>query len=147
VCVAPSRNVFDVTAVNNTFAAGAGGQLELDVTNNADHAVSDVNAKLFVSSPLSTSDDEAYVADLAPGETRTVVFSVSAAGTATAKDYPVSTDFQYTEPDGDTKLSDSYQTAVGVTEPESGGTPTGLIVGVVGLVLLALGGVWYWRRG
>jgi len=147
VSVAPARDVFDVTAVNNSFAAGSGGQLELEVTNNADHAVSDVNAQLFVSSPLSTSDDEAFIADLGPGETKQIVFSVSASGSATAKDYPVSTDFQYTEPDGDTKLSDSYQLAVGVTESESGGTPTGLILGAVALVIVLLGGVWYWRRG
>ncbi len=146
VSVAAARDVFDVSAANNSFAAGDGGQLELDVTNNADHTVTDVNAQLFVSSPLSTSDDEAFIPELGPGETETIVFSVSAAGTATAKNYPVSTDFQYTEPDGDTKLSDSYQLAVGVTEGEGGGTPLGLVLGVVALVVVALGGVWYWQQ-
>jgi hypothetical protein len=145
--VAPARDVFGVEPVNGTLAAGSSAQLELSVTNNAEHALRDINAKAFVDSPLSTSDDEAFIAELGPGETREIVFSVSASGSAIEKDYPLSADFQYTEPDGDTKLSDTYQLPVSVTTAESGGGPPVVPIVVVLVLALVGGGLWYRRRG
>jgi hypothetical protein len=106
--------------------------------------VSDVSAKLFADSPVSVSDDEAFVSSIGPGETATITFSIGAAGSATPKVYPVSLDFQYDEPDGDTKLSDTYRVPVEVTEQEGGGGILSLVSGPGGLglgLILVLGGV------
>jgi len=120
--VAPARDVFAVESVDARFAPGESGTLTLRVTNTGGRTVRDVSAKLFADDPLSTDDDEAFLAGLAPGESTTVDFSVSVAGSALAnKDYPVSVDFQYEEPDGDTKLSDTHRAPVRVTAREGGG--------------------------
>ncbi|MEF8869922.1 MAG: sialidase [Haloarculaceae archaeon] len=143
--VAPSRQVFGIET-DATVEAGGSSQLEVRVTNNGDEPVSDVSAKLFADSPISVSDDEAFVDAIEPGETETLTFSIGAAGSATPKVYPVSLDFQYDEPDGDTKLSDTYRVPVEVTESGGGGGILSLFAGLglggagLGLVL-AVGGL------
>lgn len=118
--VGPQREVFDVNA-DTTVAAGDSTTLEVEVTNNGDEELTDISAKLFADSPVSVGDDEAFVDSIPPGETATVTFQISAAGSATPKVYPVSLDFQYDEPDGDTKLSDTYKIPVTITESQGGG--------------------------
>jgi hypothetical protein len=145
--VGEKRDEFDVSPVNASFQVGSGGQLELDVTNAGEEAVSDVSAKLFVDSPVSVSDDEAFIDELGPGETRTITFGVSVAGSATAKVYPVELDFQYTTAEGDTLVSDTYALPVEATPRQGGnGLPLPLIGGLVLVVLLAVGGFLYTRR-
>ncbi|WP_101297733.1 COG1361 S-layer family protein [Halegenticoccus soli] len=139
--VEPERDEFVVEPVNATFAAGEDGQLELTVTNNRDETLRDVSAKLFVDPPVSASDDEAFVAELGPGESETLVFGVSVDGDALGKVYPVKLDFQYQTEDGETLISDTYQVPVAVTTDDSGGLPLAVVVGIVALV--ALGGVGY----
>lgn len=141
------RDTFDVSA-NASLAAGSTGTVEIDVTNEGDEPLTSVSAKLFTDSPLSASDDEAFIERLDPGETETLTFRLSAGGGALAKPYPVSLDFQYTEPDGDTKISDSYQVGIDVTESSGGGllstfqVPSGLGGAGLGLgVVLTLGGL------
>jgi hypothetical protein len=145
--VAPSRQVFQV---ETDASVGAGGSTGLDVrvTNNGDEPVTDVSAKLFADSPISVSDDEAFVSTIDPGETETLTFTIGAAGSATPKTYPVSLDFQYDEPDGDTKLSDTYRVPVEVTERQGGGGILGLgpfagagVAGVGLALVLTVGGL------
>jgi hypothetical protein len=139
--IAPSRQVFDVET-NATVDAGGSTQLEVRVTNNGGEPVSDVSAKLFADSPISVGDDEAFVSTIGPGETETLTFTISAAGSATPKVYPVSLDFQYDEPDGDTKLSDAYRVPVEVVEQEGGGGILSLLLGPGGLgLVLVIGGL------
>lgn len=145
VDVAEERDRFSVAPVDATLEAGTSGELVLEITNNGDDPVKNVNAKLFADAPLSVSDDEAYVTELAPGETTEIPFSISASGSALAKDYPVDLDFQY-EVDGTKKLSKTYTVAVSVTEPtESGGIPTPIVLAGVVLVL-AIAGYGIYRR-
>jgi hypothetical protein len=135
--VQPERDVFAVIAENATFEAGDGGRMVVSLTNAGDQRLTDVSAKLFASDPVSTSDDEAFISAIDPGETREIVFGVGVSGGAMAKTYPVSMDFQYTEPDGDTKLSNTYRLPVTVQESEGGFLSLGLGLGVLGLVLVA----------
>ena len=145
VPVGPGTAEFDVEPVDGSLSAGSGGEFRVTVTNTREYTVSDVSAKIYTDSPLSTSDDEAFVDELEPGESATLVFQLSAGGSATEKAYPVKMDFQYDD-EGDTIISDTYQIPVGVTAA-SGGLPTTLIVLVV-VVLVGggIGGGLYYRR-
>ena len=116
------------------------------VTNNGDSRVTNVNAKMYASSPISVGDDQAFAASLAPGQTKNLTFKLSASGSALAKSYPLQVDFQYDQ-NGNTKLSNYYQVPLAVSQPSSsGGLPIGYIaVGVV-VVLALAGGYIYYRR-
>ena len=147
VSVGPKADVFTIEPVEGTLQAGGSGAIELRVTNQGDEALTDISAKVFADDPLSSDDDEAFIAALGPGESTTITFGVSAGGSALEKVYPISMDFQYDEPDGDTRLSDTYMVPIEVTtQSGGGGPPIGLIVGVVVLVVLVAGGVYFYRR-
>jgi hypothetical protein len=145
VDLGPQRDAFVVDAVDARVQAGGGTQLQLRVTNNGDETLTDISAKAFVSDPLSADDDEAFVAELAPGESVPITIAVSAGGDAITKTYPVKLDFQYTEPDGDTKVSGTYAAPVEVVPSEDDGLPVGGIVAAA-VAVGAVGAVWYRRR-
>lgn len=145
VSVGPQTAEFDVEPVDGNLSAGSGGEFRVTVTNTREYTVSDVSAKIYTDSPLSTSDDEAFIDELEPGESETIVFQLSAGGSASEKTYPVKMDFQYDDDQGDTIISDTYQVPVDVTAG-SGGLPILPILLVVILVGGAAGGVLYYRR-
>ncbi|MFB6101874.1 MAG: COG1361 S-layer family protein [Haloplanus sp.] len=147
VTIAPQRDRFRVEAVNRTVIAGGTTTLNLRVTNQGDEPLRDVEAKAFVQSPLSSDDDEAIVSTLAPGETATITIGLSTSGSALAKEYPVSLDFQYELPDGDTQVSETYRVPVTVERRERGGLPF-LPISVGALAVTGLGLlVWYRANG
>lgn len=143
--IAPASDEFDVELVNANVSAGGQSTIELELTNTANEELTDVSAKLFADSPISTTDDEAYVQSLAEGESTTLVFGISAGGGALEKQYPLSMDFQYDEPDGDTVTSDTYRVPVQVTRSDGGGLPLGIVGGGVLLVLVGIGAFMRFR--
>ncbi|MFB6266882.1 MAG: COG1361 S-layer family protein [Halodesulfurarchaeum sp.] len=144
VAVADEREQFVVERVSASTPAGGSSQLTLRVTNNGDVPIRNVDAKIFTDDPLSTGDDQAFIETLKPGASETVTFSIAASGAALEKRYPVSIDFQYDE-QGDSKLSETYQVAVTVTEPKKRQLPLPLIAGG-GVVALAIVAVLLYRR-
>lgn len=145
--VGPERPVFLVDPLSDPVSAGDSDTLVFRVTNNNHEQLTDITAKAFFDDPLDSDDDEAFVAALDPGESTNVTFRVSVAGTAATKAYPVSVDFEYDTPDGDTEVSEAYRVPVEVTARERAGFgfPSSLLgVGLVAAVAVA--GVWVWRR-
>jgi len=144
--VGPDQRTFGLETDGTTLSPGSGTTLEVTVTNTGDERFTDISANMFADSPISVQDDEAFIGALDPGESETVRFSVGASGGALAKNYPVSVDFQYDEPDGDTKLSQTYRLSVSVEETEDGG-PSLILVGAVVFVVLVGGAVLYRQYG
>jgi hypothetical protein len=136
--VGPERDAFAVEVTESTVSAGGSGRLTLTVTNADEETLSDISAKLFVDDPISTSDDEAFVDTLTPGESAEISFEMSAAGSAFPKDYPVSMDFEYDRTDGTTELSDTFRIPVTVDERRRGGLPLGILLGAGAVVLVGV---------
>lgn len=136
--VGPKTDTFDVDVSKGKVANGNTGEIQVAVTNTENETLSDISAKLFADDPISAEDSEGFISELKPGETETINFTVSASG-AINKDYPISMDFQYTDGDGDTLVSDTYRTAVTVTTSEGGGGGLSLIL--VGLGVAAIVGI------
>ncbi|NGM69535.1 hypothetical protein G6M89_11055 [Natronolimnobius sp. AArcel1] len=124
-------------------------EFELEITNQREETLSNIDAQLYTDSPLSTSNDEAFVPALEPGESTTITFDVAAGADATTEYHPVELDFQYDTESGDTVVSDVYQHPVEVVagEDDDSGGITGTVVGLMALLSIAgLGiGMW-WRR-
>ncbi|MBP1901283.1 putative repeat protein (TIGR01451 family) [Halorubrum trapanicum] len=153
VDVAPEADTFAVSPAEpnatdpSTVTPGSTVRYDAVVRNTGPEPISDVQAKLFVDSPLSSSDDEAFVTSLDPGEETTVTFEVAVDGGATPKTYAAAVDFRYDDADGDEQLSDTYRLPVEVVEDDEGGalsSPLG-IVALLGAV--AVGGALVWQRG
>ncbi|MFB6132606.1 MAG: COG1361 S-layer family protein [Halanaeroarchaeum sp.] len=143
--VAPERDQFAIEPVDATVTAGQTGTVVLRVTNNGDRTVRNVNAKIFATDPIGAPDDSAFAQSLAPGESTTMAFGVSVAGSAREKTYPLAMDFQY-DVAGDSRLSKTYQVPIGASVPESTGPPTSIVIGAVLVVLVGIGALWFRRR-
>jgi hypothetical protein len=143
--IEPQRDRFRVEATNRTVVAGGTTTLDIRVTNHGDEPLRDIEAKAFVQSPLASDDDEGIVSALDPGETATITIGLSTSGNALEKQYPVSLDFQYELPDGDTEVSRTYQVPVTVERRQSGGLPF-LPITVSALAVVGVGLFVYRRR-
>lgn len=143
--VAGSADEFIVETANASVDVGGSGTLEVTITNDAGERLTDIEAKLFSEDPISVSDDQAYVNSLEPGESATIEFGISASGSAMTKDYPVSVDFQYEEPDGDTPVSDTYRLPISVTNSGGDSSPLMVIIAVALVGVLAIGGYFRFR--
>ncbi len=142
--VGPDDPEFALSTNGTTITAGETTEIEVTVRNNGNERLTDISANVFADDPVGTVDDEAFISSLEPGESTVVTFSVSASGGALAKDYPLSIDFQYDKPNGDSKISDTYKIPLSVQQPDDdGGLPIGLIL--VGVVLVVVLGVVYRR--
>lgn len=143
--VEPKRDQFVLAVQQRQIAAGETIVFDVEVTNNLDQTVSDVEARLFADSPLDSDDDEAFVEELAPGDSTTMTFTLDADASATAKTYPVSFDFRYDDERGNSQLSDTTRVAITVVDGD-GGVPWTLVVVGALVVLAVAAGVIYTRR-
>ena len=150
VVVDDRRDAFTIDGEDVTVAQGEATELSLSITNERPETLRNVNAKLYTDSPLSTTSDEAFVNELATGETGEIRFDLRAESDAMAKTYRVELDFQYETERGETVLSRTYQHPIEITERVDDGDD-GLPIGAIGvalIVIVAVGvGLWWRRRG
>lgn len=150
VRIQEKRQVLDIVPINASVERGKTATITVELTNTGDQTLSDISAKLFTDDPLSATDDEAFIGELGPGESAQIVFQVSVGDQALLKTYRASVDFRYDEPDGDTKITDTYRVPIDVEERQDGGVLGGLLaipptvntlalLGLVGAGLLAIG--------
>ncbi|MDY6779607.1 MAG: COG1361 S-layer family protein, partial [Halobacteria archaeon] len=121
VDVGEKQREFEVELVNTTLAKGSSEVVRMRVTNAVNQTLTDIRAKMYASSPLSSPDSEAFVSRLKPGETTTIELKLGASSSAITKTYPATIDFQYDNEQGETKLSDTYRVPVKVTKSSGGG--------------------------
>ncbi|WP_242406163.1 COG1361 S-layer family protein [Halostagnicola larsenii] len=149
VSVEDRQDEFSISGDNVSVEQGGSNEFALEITNERSQTLSNINAMLYTSGELDTDDDEAFVDELAPGESAEITFDISATSAASAKTHPVELDFQYDTESGETIVSDTYQHPVDVRQSEDdGGGITGTLVGVLGALAVAgVGITLWWRRG
>ena len=134
---------FEITQANGNLTAGEKmGPVEVTYRNVGEDPITDAVARLSIFEPFSSTDDQAYIGDLAPGEEKTVVFRVDTDSDATPKNYGINSEIKYTDINGDTVISESMAIPVQV-KPESGSL---LVPGIAALVLIVAAGGYFYRK-
>ena len=134
---------FEITGANADLNAGEkDGIIEVTYKNVGEEAADDAIARLSVFKPFSSTDDQAYIGSLAPGEERTVKFKIDVDSDATAKPYSINSEIKYTDLRGDTVISQSMKIPVTVNPAGRSYTLPGIVV----LVLLVAGAAYLYRR-
>jgi hypothetical protein len=135
---------FELEKAKGAFRAGdKKGTLEVTYRNIGDEPVKDAVARLSIFKPFSSTDDQAYIGTLAPGESKTVVFRLDTDSDATPKEYGINSEMKYTDVKGDTIISESMKIPVTVNSPAQ----NLLIPALVVLILLIAVGGFIYRRG
>ncbi len=136
----------DFAITNATASLSAGDKkapIEVAYKNIGEDPIRDAVARLSIFKPFSSTDDQAYVGALGPGEEKTVVFRIDVDSDATPKDYGINSEIKYTDINGDTVISQSMKIPVAV---KAASASLLLPAIVILIIIIAAGGFMYRRK-
>ena len=110
---------FVVNETSNYLEAGKNDCIvEATYKNIGEETARDAVARISVFKPFSSTDDQAYIGTLEPGEERAVRFKLDVDEDATPKEYGINSEIKYTDVYGDVVISPSMKIPV-VVRPGS----------------------------
>ena len=104
-------NEADFEAVNVTGAlyADADGMLRVTYKNTGAMTAKDATVRISVDDPFSTTDDQAFLGTLEPGQTADALFKLKVDEMAVAKPYSINSEIKYEDEDGHSQISDTIK--------------------------------------
>ena len=135
----------DFVIANAKGALSAGikkAQIEATYKNIGEDPVKDAIARLSIFKPFSSTDDQAFIGTLAPGEEKAVVFRLDVDSDATPKDYGINSEIKYTDVNGDSMISESMKIPVVVKAASS----SLLMPAIAIFIITAAAGGYMYRR-
>lgn len=135
---------FIITNTSGTLLAGSKKE-EIEVTykNIGEDPVRDAIARLSIFKPFSSTDDQAFIGTLLPGEEKKVVFRLDVDSDATPKEYGINSEIKYTDVQGDSVISESMKIPVTVKAASSSVL---LPAALIALIILGAGAYIYRRK-
>jgi len=100
---------FEVSNVTGNLYPNEGGILRVTYKNTGEEPAKDATVRLSAADPFSTTDDQAYLGTLNPGEEAVAVFNLDVDETATPKPYSLNSEILYEDADGHDQISDSIK--------------------------------------
>ena len=135
---------FEIHNASGTLCAGAKkSPISATYKNIGEDSIMDGVARLSIFKPFSSTDDQAFIGTLQPGESKTVVFRLDVDSDATPKDYGINSEIKYTDVNGDTIISESMKIPVIVMAASSSLI---LPATIVLIIVIAAGGYMYRKK-
>jgi len=103
---------FEVVEISGNMVAGEESLLYVTYKNVGELPVTDATVRISVSDPFSTTDDQAFIGSLAPGESALARFNLKVDETATHKMYGINSEIKYEDVDGHDRISDNIKIQV-----------------------------------
>ena len=129
---------FEITNSSGVLSAGAKkSSIFATYKNIGEDPIKDAVARLSIFKPFSSTDDQAFIGTLQPGEEKTVVFRLDVDSDATPKEYGINSEIKYTDVNGDTVISESMKIPVVV---KAASASLILPVMIVLIIIIAAGG-------
>ena len=132
--------------MNNSGVLSAGAKkapISATYKNIGEDPIKDAVARLSIFKPFSSTDDQAFIGTLQPGEEKTVVFRMDVDSDATPKDYGINSEIKYTDVNGDTVISESMKIPVMV---KAASASLLLPAAIVLIIIIAAGGYMYRKK-
>lgn len=138
---------FEVINVSSQLVACEEGMLYATYTNVGEVVAEDATVRISAADPFSTTDDQAYLGTLEPGDSAVAIFKLKVDDTAIAKPYAINSEVKYDDQDGHSRISDNIKIRIEIVEPEGSVFPNGTAVAVIGAVaVIAVGSYFVYRR-
>lgn len=138
-----SKVQFSVVSPPSQVKAGEKVVIEVEYQNTGSALARQVQARISAVDPFTSSDDSAYLGDLAPGEKARARYKVNVDSGATAKEYGLDSEIRYRDALDNSAISDTMKVQVRV---ENGGISPLLIAGILILVACAAGAGYYFLK-
>jgi len=103
---------FEVVEISGNMVAGEECLLYVTYKNVGELPVTDATVRISVSDPFSTTDDQAFIGSMAPGESAIARFNLKVDETATTKMYGINSEIKYEDVDGHDRISDNIKIQV-----------------------------------
>ncbi|MDV0447916.1 hypothetical protein MsAg5_18370 [Methanosarcinaceae archaeon Ag5] len=136
--VVKSSPVFEVTNIDGMLKNGTTNTIAVTYTNAGDKTAYDTECKIDMMYPLSSASNKRNLGDLAPGESITVEYPITADAKATPKIYGINSDVRYYDENGDLHISPSIKMNVEMEERVTFLTFKNVIIGVIILFVGAM---------
>jgi len=141
---------FSIINVTGDLRAGKEGLLYVTYKNMGELPVKDATVRISVSNPFSTTDDQAFIGSMGPGESSTAKFKLKVDGTATSKMYGINSEIKYEDIDGHEQITDNIKISI-ETSPagsvfENVMKYAGIIIMMVLAIILVFGILKYKKK-
>jgi hypothetical protein len=110
---------FEVTNVTGDLYPNEGGMLYVTYKNTGEEPAKDATVRITASDPFSTTDDQAFLGTLKPGESAVASFDMAVDEDATSKPYSLNSEILYEDTEGHDQISDSVKIDTQVLASES----------------------------
>ena len=130
---------FDVASPTVTLHPGGKSILEIAYRNTGAAKVYNAQARISAVDPFTSSDDTAYLGDLAPGETATARFEVSIDADATLKNYGIDSEIRYRDDLDNSKISDTMKVQVALEKREGTLFTNPVFLAVIAVAIIGAG--------
>lgn len=100
---------FEVTNVTGDLYPDKGGMLYVTYKNTGEEPAKDATVRVSANDPFSTTDDQAFLGTLKPGESAVASFDMAVDKTATPKPYSLDSEILYEDTEGHNQISDSVK--------------------------------------
>ena len=130
---------FDVASPTVTLHPGGKSILEVVYRNAGAAKVYSAQARISAVDPFTSSDDTAYLGDLAPGETATARFEVSIDADATLKNYGIDSEIRYRDDLDNSKISDTMKVQVVLEKKEGTLFTNPVFLAVIAVAIIGAG--------
>ena len=139
----PVGGKIDFEVVSPTMTLNPGGKSILEVTyrNSGAAPVYSAQARISAVDPFTSSDDTAFLGDIAPGETATARFEVNIDNGATIKEYGIDSEIRYRDNLDNSKISDTMKVRVAL-EKKAGSIFTNPII-LIAILAVVIGAGYY----
>ncbi len=135
---------FEILSTSGILTVGGSDeQISATYRNIGEDPIKDAVARLSIFKPFSSTDDQAFIGTLKPGEEATVVFRMDVDSDATPKDYGINSEIKYTDVNGDTVISESMKIPVTLKAKSASLLLPALIVLII---IIAAGGYMYKKK-
>ncbi|WP_214041620.1 COG1361 S-layer family protein [Methanoculleus sp.] len=107
---------FEVVSPMSILYLGSNSVLEVVYKNTGAATVYNAQARISAVDPFTSSDDTAFLGDLAPGETATARFDVNIDSDGTEKEYGIDSEIRYRDDLDNSKISDTMKVRVALEQ-------------------------------
>ncbi|MBP2030427.1 hypothetical protein J2755_001361 [Methanohalophilus levihalophilus] len=137
---------FAVTNVTGILYANEENMLYVTYSNVGELTAKDAIVRMSPAEPFSTTDDQAYLGDLKPGESSVAAFRLKVDENAVFKSYAINSEIKYEDSDGHDRISDAVKIQTEVLPGASSGGNSSTMLGGLAVILLAVGGFVLYRK-
>lgn len=133
-----SKADFDASDAIGTLHSGEENVISVTYRNTGDLPVKDAVVRISVIDPFSTSDDQAYLGDMASGESAIAKFKLKVDEGATVKAYSINSEIRYEDVDGNNVISDVVKFRVNTLPPIPASEKMDKFKPIIGLFLIGI---------